>query len=52
MKLGKKKISTSPRYGSELTETDLLSLGEFGEGLILKNRKNKVFLTYERLIVS
>ena len=26
------KISTSPRYGIDMTETDLLSLGESGGG--------------------
>ena len=32
------KISTSPRYGIDITGTDLLSLGELGGGrLILKN---------------
>ena len=33
------KISTSPRYGIDITGTDLLSLGELGGGLILKIRK-------------
>ena len=46
------KISTSPRYGIDITGTDLLSSGELGGGLILKIRKNEVFLTYERVIVS
>ena len=30
------KISTSPRHMIDVTGTDLLSLGELGEGLILK----------------
>ena len=46
------KISTSPRYGSDIIGTDLLSLGELEGGLILKNRKNEVFLAYKRVIVS
>ena len=45
------KISTSPTYGIEITGMDLLSLGVGGGGLILKNRKNEIFLTYERVIV-
>ena len=44
------KISTSTRYVIKITGTDLLSLGEFGGGLILKNRKNEVLLTYEWVI--
>ena len=31
------KIRTSPRYVIDITVTDLLSLGELGGGLILKN---------------
>ena len=47
------KISTSPRYGIDITGTDLLSLGELeGGGLILKLEKNEVFLTYEGMITS
>ena len=39
------KIIISPRYVIEITRTDPLSLGRFGErGLILKNKKNEVFL--------
>ena len=41
--------STSPRYVTEITGTDPLSLGELGEGLILKN---EVFLTYDGAIRS
>ena len=51
MKLGG-KISTSSRYVIDITETDPLSLGEFGGELILKIRKNEVFLTYEGVIES
>ena len=42
------KIRTSPRYVTDITGT--VSLGELGGGgvgLILKIRKNEVFLTYE-----
>ena len=46
------KISRSPRYMIDITGTDLLCLGGWGGGLILKIRKNEVFLTYEGMIVS
>ena len=46
------KISTSPRYVVDITGADSLSLGELGGGLILKNRKNEAFLTYEGVIGS
>ena len=48
------KISGSSRYGIDVTETDLLCLVDFGGGggLILKIRKNDVFLTYEGEIGS
>ena len=46
------KISTSPRYGIDITGKGQLSLGELGGGLIKKIGKNEVFLTYERVIVS
>ena len=46
------KVSTSPRYVIDITRTDPLSLGELGRGLILKNWKNEVFLTYEGMIGS
>ena len=51
MKLGE-KISTSPRYVIDIMGTDVLSLRELGGGLILKIRKNVVFLTCERVIIS
>ena len=31
------KISVSPRYVIDITGTDLLSLGELGGGLVLRN---------------
>ena len=31
------KLSRSPKYVIDITETDLLCFGELGEGLILKN---------------
>ena len=34
-----KKLIKSPRYAIKITETDPLSLGELGGGLILKNLK-------------
>ena len=43
------KISTSPRYVIDITETDTLSLGELGGGSI---PKNEVLLTYEGAIGS
>ena len=48
------KISRSPRYVIDITGTDLLCFfgGVGGGGLILKIRKNEVFLTYEGVIGS
>ena len=46
------KISTSPGYVIDIARTDPLSLGDMGGGLILKNSKNEVFLTYEGVIGS
>ena len=46
------KIITSPGYVIEITGTDPLSLEELGGGLILKIRKNEVFLSYEGVIGS
>ena len=46
------QISTSPRYVIDIIRTDPLSLGELGEGLILKVRNNEAFLTYEGVIGS
>ena len=47
------KISTSPRYVINITRTDPLAFGGVGEGvLILKIRKNEVFLTFEGVIGS
>ena len=48
------KIKRSPRYVIDITGTDPLYLGElvWGGGLILKIRKNEVFLTYEGVIGS
>ena len=37
MKLGGKKLITSPRYVIDITGTDLLFLGQLGGGLILKD---------------
>ena len=43
MKLGG-KIGTSPRYGIDITGTDLLSLGELrGEEVNSKNKKMRYF---------
>ena len=42
MKLGGKN-KTSPRYVSDITGTDLLSLEKLGGGLILKNSKKEYF---------
>ena len=46
------KRSKSPSYVIDITGTDPLCLGELGERLILKNKKNDLFLTYERVIGS
>ena len=46
------KTNTSPRYGIDITGTDLISLGELGGGVNFKKLKKEVFLTYERVIVS
>ena len=48
------KINTIPRYVIDITGMDPISLGELGGslGLILKIRKNEVFLTYEGVIGS
>ena len=46
------KIRRSPRYVIDITGTDPLYFGGVGGGLILKNIKNEVFLTYEELIGS
>ena len=46
------KVSRSPRYVIDITRTDLLCLGELGGGVILKIRKNEVFITYEGVIGS
>ena len=46
------KISTSPRYVIDITGRDPLSLEKVGGGLILKIRKNEVFLIYEGVIGS
>ena len=37
------KLSTSPRYGIDITKMDLISLGEFGGGGLIQ--KNEVFFT-------
>ena len=42
------KISTSPRYVIDISVKYPLSLVELGGGLILKNKKNEVFLTSRR----
>ena len=42
------RISTSPRYVTDITELDPLLLGELGGGFE-KNRKNEVLVTYERV---
>ena len=49
-----RKIRTSPRYVIDITGTDPLSSGGVGGGggLILKNWKKEVFLTYEGVIGS
>ena len=49
MKLGSKK-SISPIYVIDITGTDPLSSG--GGGVILKNLKNEIYLTYEGVIGS
>ena len=46
------KISISLRHVIDKTETDSLSFGELGGGLIFKIRKHEVFLTYEGVIGS
>ena len=46
------KISKSSKYVIDITGTDLLCLGEWGGGVILKIRKIEVFLTYEGVIGS
>ena len=47
------KISTSPRYVTEITGLDPLSLVELGVGgNSEKLEKNEVFVTYERVIRS
>ena len=46
------KIIRSPKYVIDITGTDLLFLGELGGGLILKIRKNEVFLSCEGVIRS
>ena len=35
------KISTSPRYGIDITGMDLLSLGEFGGGGVNSKKSEK-----------
>ena len=44
------RISTSPRYVSDIIGPDPLSLGELGG--LGKIRKNEVFVTYEHVIRS
>ena len=47
------KISRSLRYVIDITRTDPLCLGEVGGvGVILKIRKNEVFITYKGVIGS
>ena len=46
------KISTSPRYGIDITGTNLLSGGVGGGGEFGKIRKNEGIVTYERVIRS
>ena len=48
------RISTSPRYMTDITGPDPLSLVELGggESKFGKIRKNEVFVTYERVIRS
>ena len=43
----------SPVHGIDIIGADQLNVGELGGGVnSKKNRKNEVFLTYERVIVS
>ena len=43
------RIKTCPRYGTDITGPDLLSLVELGGGVFLKI---EVFVTYERVTRS
>ena len=42
----------SPRYVTDITGPDPLSLGEVGGGGISEKLKDKVFVTYERVVKS